>query len=395
MEEINNSNFTILIVDDIPQNLQVLGSTLKKQDYKIEFATDGLKALEWINKRNFDLILLDVMMPQMDGFQVCEKIRKNTAYDETPIIFLTAKSDTQSILKGFELGAQDYISKPFDSRELLARVRTHIEIKHNREKLNTVNKWLEEKVIERTIKLRDAYKKLQKANAELLDLDKAKSDFLGIISHEIRTPLNGIIAPVKMLKDQLQSTNLANLLYILDNSVDRLEKFSLLALQISNLKMSKHKLVKQFVPLHDLINNSVHELDEQIKKKELSIKIDEIPSSLTINGESNLLQICLDNILENAIKFTDEKSTITVKVDHANEFTSCEIIDQGKGFSEKALNNLFKLFSPGEPHVDQNIGLDLSLVKMIMDAHSGKIEVKNLSSGGASVKLIFPIKPSE
>ena len=113
---------TILIVDDTPKNLQVLGNTLKQENYKIEFAIDGKSALDWLTKKDFDIILLDVMMPEMDGYEVCETIRNGKFQAEIPIIFLTARTDTESTVKGFELGAQDYITKPFRLKELEIRI---------------------------------------------------------------------------------------------------------------------------------------------------------------------------------------------------------------------------------------------------------------------------------
>ena len=191
----------ILIVDDNPHNIQVLGKLLQENRYEIEFATNGEAALEWLNTRQFDLILLDINMPGMNGFEVCRKIRSNPDMNNVPVIFLSADTERESILKGFELGAQDYITKPFDSRELLVRVRTHLVLKDSLEKLEKLNRSLEEKVTERTHQLKEANVNLEALNLKLLDLDKAKSDFLNLISHEIRTPLNGIIGPLELLKD--------------------------------------------------------------------------------------------------------------------------------------------------------------------------------------------------
>lgn len=126
----------ILMVDDTPKNLQVLGNMLKNETYNVEFAMSGRAALEWIQKRDFDLILLDVMMPEMDGFEVCAEIKSNPLRSEIPIIFITAKTDTESIVKGFELGAVDYIAKPFLKDELLARVKTQLEIKRSRDEIS-------------------------------------------------------------------------------------------------------------------------------------------------------------------------------------------------------------------------------------------------------------------
>jgi len=126
---------TVLIVDDNLKNLQVLGGFLQKEGINIEFAVDGSSALSWLEKRPFDLILLDVMMPEMDGFEVCRRIKKMPERMEIPVIFLTAKSDPESIIKGFEAGAVDFIAKPFVHKELLARVKTHLQIQKSREEV--------------------------------------------------------------------------------------------------------------------------------------------------------------------------------------------------------------------------------------------------------------------
>lgn len=126
----------ILMVDDTPKNLQVLGNMLKNETYNVEFAMSGSTALEWVQKKDFDLILLDVMMPEMDGFEVCAEIKSNPAKSHIPVIFITAKTDTESIVKGFKLGAVDYVAKPFIKDELLARVRTQIELKRSRDEIS-------------------------------------------------------------------------------------------------------------------------------------------------------------------------------------------------------------------------------------------------------------------
>ncbi len=137
--------FSILIVDDNPKNLQVLGNFLQKEDYEVEFAINGISALEWVNQQSFDLILLDIMMPEMDGFEVCKRIKNDPDKQHIPIIFLTAKTETENIVKGLELGAADYVSKPFNKNELLARVSTQVALKKSRDKINQYLDELEKK----------------------------------------------------------------------------------------------------------------------------------------------------------------------------------------------------------------------------------------------------------
>lgn len=145
----NKKKYKILIVDDIPKNIQLAANILQKEGYQMAFAQNGKSALSQINSNRFDLILLDVMMPDMDGFAVCEQIRKNSANKDIPLIFLTAKNLSESIVKGFELGAMDYVTKPFNGAELLARVKTHLELFRSREELKEVNQQLKNEIAER------------------------------------------------------------------------------------------------------------------------------------------------------------------------------------------------------------------------------------------------------
>jgi two-component system sensor histidine kinase/response regulator len=380
---------SILIVDDNPQNLQVLGKVLKDNKYEIEFATNGDAALGWLNIRQFDLILLDINMPGMNGFEVCRKIRLNPVLNNVPVIFLSAESERESILKGFELGAQDYITKPFDSRELLVRVRTHLVLKDSLEKLAELNKSLEEKVIERTQQLKEANEKLEALNFRLIDLDKAKSDFLNLISHEIRTPLNGIIGPLELLKGTVYTSEIGELVQILDMSVKRLEKFSLDALLITRLKTKQLEIRKEEINLSGLINKVIDESKEKLQLENIRVKRnDEITQGL-ITGEVDLIKKCIGNIFDNAVLFSPKDSVIEINTYTKDQTIIYEIKDNGKGFPKGVIDHVFELFATGDACKDNCSGIGLPIAKMIMEAHGGSITVDNNRGGGASVKLLF------
>lgn len=144
MDGIENNQIKILLVDDTPVNLEIAGKVLEKEGYNLYITDNGLDAIDLVNETAFDLILLDIMIPEMDGFQICKTIKDNESYKEIPVIFLTAKVDIESIIYGFELGGVDYIRKPFHSLELLARVKTHVELMKMREELKTKNSKLQE-----------------------------------------------------------------------------------------------------------------------------------------------------------------------------------------------------------------------------------------------------------
>jgi two-component system sensor histidine kinase/response regulator len=302
----------ILIVDDNPQNLQVLAKILQENKYVIEFATNGEAALVWLRDKKFDLILLDINMPDMDGFEVCRKIRSNPAMNNVPVIFLSADTERESILKGFEFGAQDYVTKPFDSRELLVRVRTHLKLKDSLEKLENLNRSLEEKVAERTQQLKEANEKLEVTNNKLVELDRAKTDFLNLISHEIRTPLNGILGPLELLKDTVYTKDIGELIEILDMSVKRLERFSLNALLITRLKTKQFEIRKDRIELKKLLIEVVNEEKNTCLLKNIQVKLEHKIIDEIILGEVELIKKCFGNILDNAIKHSPSNGIIEI-----------------------------------------------------------------------------------
>jgi two-component system, sensor histidine kinase and response regulator len=384
---------SILIVDDNPQNLEVLGKLLHENCFEVEFAMSGEATIEWLNSRLFDLILLDINMPGMNGFEVCTKIRSELVLTRIPIIFLSAEGERSSILKGFELGAQDYVIKPFDSRELLARVRTHLALKNSLEQLEELNKTLEDQVNERTRELKEARDELQDTNLKLIDLDKAKTEFLHLISHEIRTPLNGILGPVELIRNKIVNQDFGVLIGILDTSVRRLERFSLNALLITQFKTKQYKIEQEEIQLSALLSDVIEEEKEKLKHKNIHIIFDNASGHYPITGEAGLIMKCITNILDNAIHFSPEHGSIHIGVKVEGNKVVCHIRDKGKGFDPASLSLVFELFKTGNDGYDNFIGIGLPIVKMIMEAHQGDVLIGNNADGGAEVSLVFNEHP--
>lgn len=384
-----NNKAKILLVDDTPENIDTLGSLLK--DYKRQVALNGKKALQLARKEpKPDLILLDIMMPGIDGYEVCAQLKADKETSCIPVIFLTSKTDRESILKGFDIGAQDYITKPFDFRELIARVQTQLEIVESRKKIKKVNVWLEEQVKQRTVELQDSNIKLEKAMKELESLESAKSEFLNIISHEIRTPLNGIKGGLNILKEAEHLEERSICLDILNESVDRLEKLSISALDISTLKANRVDVIKpQPTDLTEMFSRIELFFAKEINFKKLKIVKDFENEIRLVNIDSEYITKAIKRILDNAIKYSPLGGTISID----GEFNEKEFVliikDEGKGFSDKTLIGV-SFFGSGE-HIDQNPGLGLYLSFLIAQMHGGELSYKNGEKGGAEVKMVIPI----
>jgi len=372
----------ILIVDDIPKNIQILGNILSKENYQIAYAQSGEQALSITQHQEFDLILLDIMMPGMDGFEVCKALKENQETSDIPIIFLTAKADMNSIVKGFAVGGQDYITKPFNASELLARTETHIQLHEQKIALAELNEKLEEKVRERTLQLEEAYRRLNQ-------LEKAKTDFLDIISHELRTPLNGITGLTTLLNLTELSDEQQEYIHYLEDVATRLNRFSETALLITELRANRNQ--PDFLPtqVKYVIESALHQFEKENKGKYGSVNLKMEEQNLMLAANTSLIKKSLEMLLDNACKFGGEDVNIRISAftDKNQLILSCE--DDGPGFSEEAQKRLFELFSAGDVLHQEGTGLSLAAIKLIMDYHNGKIEVKNKEEGGALVRLIF------
>jgi len=384
-------DFKVLAVDDNPKNIQVIGSILMEANYEVGFAMDGKQALELLTEsKDYDLVLLDVNMPVMNGFETCKAMRHTEFLREIPVIFLTALNEPENILTGFDVGGQDYVSKPFNSKELLSRVKTHLDLKRSKDQLKMVNQWLEIKVKERTQDLQKANADLEIANTELIFLDKAKGDFLEKLSHEIRAPLAGIMGFITVLQNEINPSELLELLKYLDVSAARLERFTTTSMLITELRTKTTSIVREEVMVDDLIEYVKQRQSDQIELRNMSILVEGAVDTITINGEKNLLEICFESLVDNALKFSPTGSKLTISIKRNEDQVVCTFVDQGRRFTGETLTKIYDLLSLKDKQFEDNEALDIALVNLIMNAHIGKMEVANNEIGGTTIRLIFP-----
>ncbi len=386
MEELYNN--TILIVDDTPENIDILVELL--EDFEKQIAINGEDALEtaWEGDPP-DLILLDIMMPEMDGYEVCERLRADERTKDVPVIFLTAKTEKDDIIKGFEVGGQDYITKPFDARELMERVKTQLELKTQREILKNMNVVLEEKVQERTAQLNESNLKLEVANKKLVGLDEAKNNFLNLISHEIRTPLNGIVGSTYFLNDMIEDPDLKEFVGMLMESVDRLDGFSKKALEITQMQTLGDEIIKKEIHLNKFVNDVIDDSKESADNNNIGLEV-----SLTDNdsflGVEDYISGAIKEIIGNAIKFSNENNVVKVVSIVEGDKLKLSISDTGEVIPKEKIEEIVKPFGLGNAHYDKHMGLGLSYVQSTIDLHNASLEISSTEEL-TTVSMVFKI----
>ncbi len=356
----------ILIVDDVQMNLELMKEILSEQGYQIATAINGKSAIAKAKAHKFDLILLDVVLPDIDGFEVCTHLKSNHQTQETPIIFLTAKKEKDSIIKGFQLGAVDYIPKPFSKEELLARVNLHLTLRRTQEELI-----------------------FSKDKAEAAA--KAKAIFLANISHEIRTPMNGIIGMIDILKRTELTKEQIEYIDIIGISGENL-------LMIINDVLDFSKIEAGQITFEKIRFCLPHEISEVIKilrykaiqkNLELSFHIDPDVPELLVGDPLRLKQILI-NLCNNSLKFTSEGYVkIVVKLIQINDLKvrlNFEVQDSGIGISPENQLKLFKSFSQADVSTTRKFGgtgLGLAISKNLVELMNGTIGIFSEEGKGA------------
>lgn len=387
MKTYNPKNFIVLVVDDVTENLQVLINILKKDQYKINFANSGKQAINRVKSVKPDLILLDLMMPDMDGFEVCEYLKADENYRDIPIIFLTASHEENHLLKAFEIGAVDYITKPFKSQELLARVKNHLELKYAQDKLQNSQNYLKKALTELVI-----------ARDKALEAERVKSQMLANTSHEIRTLMNGVLGMTELLLNTYLNEEQNDFVTTLKHSGESLLNLINDILDFSKLESGALKLKNNSFHLPQLMEDLKSLFTPRATRKNLNFSFEispDIDQDLMLIGDELRLGQVLSNLISNAIKFTDQgEIVINVKkvssVEENNPESSLNLIfeikDTGIGISAENQTQLFKSFSQvshNTEHYYEGTGLGLAICQQLVQLMGGKIGVKSKEGNGS------------
>ena len=335
---------TILIVDDNPNNVQLLKAVLTMRGFHILVAKNGFQALEKIKEELPDLILLDIMMPGMDGFETCKKIKEQPHSTTIPIIFLTAKSHIDDIIKGFELGAVDYITKPFSSNELVARVEIHLKLKFS-----------QETVIRQRNELRE---------------------MVQILCHDLSNPLGAVISSLELAEYDPGFLNENKDLLL--SYVRRQYEIIGLVRELREIAEDKSTFAISPVDLTNAVNESIETLHYQLTRKNINAIVDLEKDTLVLAEKVSLINSVLNNLLTNAIKFSYPHSTITVTSKNEGDQVLVTISDKGIGVPSGLMDKLFSIDRRSTRFGtlgEKGTGFGMPLVKKFITEYGGTLEI--------------------
>ena len=371
--EINPSEYKILIVDDVMSNVLLLKVLLTNEKFAIATASNGRQALEQVEKENPDLVLLDVMMPDMSGFEVAQHLKSNPNTADIPIIFLTALNSTADIVKGFQVGANDFISKPFNKEELIIRVTHQISLV--------------------------AAKRLILSKTEELQRTIAGRDKLySVIAHDLRSTMGSIKMVLNMLILNLPSEKIGAEMYELLTMANQTTEdvFSLLdnLLKWTKSQIGKLNVVYQDVDLVEVTDGviEIFSMVASLKK----IRIHEMkPEKMMVNADIDMLKTVVRNLLSNAIKFSKENSEVLVKMEEVDGMAVVSVQDYGCGISEEGQKKLLHTdthFSTFGTNNEEGSGLGLLLCKDFVVKNGGKLWFTSKEGEGSIFSFSIPVK---
>lgn len=373
------SEGTILLVDDNPTNLGVLFDLLSDAGFKILIATDGESAIAQISYVKPDILLLDVMMPGIDGFETCRRLKQNIDTQDIPIIFMTALTETVDKVKGFEVGAVDYITKPFEYEEVLVRLRTHLTIQNLRRSLEDRNQLLQQEIRDR------------------IAAEEALKIFIHAVSHDLRNPVTGLLMILQnLLNKEKEASNLSVPRYVLE----RMAQSSDRQLSLINSLLESHahevhgmNLHCELLHLRHVAQGSIDDLETLLEKEQATLA-NLIPGHIPpIKMDALQVSRVFQNLISNALKHNPPGLNLTISA--ALEDPSqiiCTVEDNGLGMTAAQCDRLFELYAQGDlTKRSLGLGLGLYLCRQIIQAHGGEIGVTSTPNVGSKFWFTLPI----
>jgi len=376
MSKNNELSGTVLVVDDTPGNLRVLVDSLSSRGLNILVATDGTSAIERAVYSQPDLILLDVIMPGIDGFETCRIFKERPETTDIPVIFMTALSDTSQKVKAFEVGAVDYVTKPFEEEELIARVDAHLTIR----------------------RLQDD---LMRRNTQLEDLNQLKNEFLGMAAHDIRNPLTTILANSEILEMTAATTTeekLTRMAHQIQTAGNRIKTLLSNLLDVNAIDSGKRNIDIQPIEVEVILEQISTNHLPAAREKQIDLIREPAAEADIIQADATAISQVLDNLISNAIKYSEPGKRVWIKSQRREGQITLSIRDEGPGLSEEDRGKLFGKFARLTPRPtagETSTGLGLWIVKELVQSMGATIRCESALGEGTSFIVEFPAPVAE
>jgi len=371
MEQTSNKNAQkVLIVDDIIENIQLLVNLFHNKGVEISIATSGAQALKTASYIKPDLILLDVAMPEMNGYEVCQKLKADELTNEIPIIFITAKTQHEDVLAGLQLGAVDYITKPFNMPELSTKIDTHLELKRSKDLIKLQNK-------------------------QLIELNNSKDKFFSLLAHDLKNPFNAVLGFSEIVLhnfDQMKPERLLHIIKQIHKSAENGSNLLTNLLEWSRCQSGHINCFPSSLDLSEMFHEIVEFFSIMTANKNISINITD-HSTQKIWADENMVNSILRNLINNAIKFSHQESHIDVNIEAEGEYIEISITDYGLGISDENQARLFNLntdYTTVGTENEKGTGLGLIICKEFAEVNKGYIRVFSKLGKGSTFTLGLP-----
>jgi len=387
----NSENSTIMVVDDNPTNLRVLIDYLEDSGYETMVAPSGERAIQQLEHALPDLILLDIMMPGLDGFETCKKFKADEKVKHIPVIFMTALSDTEKKLKGFHMGAVDYITKPFQQEEVLARINTHLTIQHQKKELLLLNN----KLSESNKKLTETNIQLSRVNSELTKAIETREKIFSVFSDDLFGSLGsifGLSGRIARTAENLLNETFVKTALNIQRSASYTQRIIENLLGWIKLQSGSVEISPDIIPLSKIVSRSIIPVNQQAEDKQVQIN-NAIKENELVFVDENMADTVFQHLLNNSVKYCLAGDTITISSKNLGDFEEVKIEDTGIGISEENQRKLFKINSTVKENGtagEKGVGLGLIICKELVKKLNGKIWITSQMGKGTKVSLTLP-----
>jgi len=373
---------SILIVDDEPNNLKVLYNLLIEQNYEVRAARNGETALQAAQDDPPDLILLDIKMPEMDGYEVCSHLKADERTRDIPVIFISALNQTEDIVKAFACGGVDYITKPFQFEEVNARVKTHLTIVQQHEQV---------------VMQQEQIAAMRQRDRELFDkLTATREKFVSAAAHDLKSPLSligGYASLMTRFEEVRSNPQIMECVEQIEQSSD--EMLNLITDMLDYIRMQAATgLSYVVVDFATFVGQHVDKYLEVAEAQNVDITVNAPEDTLNVQIDQKLMGRVIDNLVSNALKYSPENTTVTIAVEQDSHKAALHITDEGSGIAEYDLETIFQPFYRTSQAMQSSVtgtGLGLSIVKEVVEQHYGRVNVESAIGKGSTFSVLLPL----